>query len=152
MSTHTSTRAEVIADVADAVVHAHHELTQAAERLRSLRPRTARRQRLEHILELAKRLEQIARDRFNAGDVPQLEVIQAGLEVARAQADHKVAQQEEKVSLSQLNALLNEPATTDWEPVESLEDLPAPSFASRIDSACLQFQPRFAARRAGAEG
>ena len=41
-------------------------------------------QRREHILELAKRLEQIARDRFNAGDVAQLEVIEAGLEVARA--------------------------------------------------------------------
>src|SRR5208283_4440457 len=81
-------------------------------------------QRLEHILELAKRLEQIARVRFNAGDVAQLEVIEAGLEVARAQADFKVAQQEEKISLSQLNALLNEPATTDWEPVEALRDLP----------------------------
>jgi cobalt-zinc-cadmium efflux system outer membrane protein len=81
-------------------------------------------QRLAHILELAHRLEQIAKDRFNAGDVAQLEVIQAGLEVARAQADYKVAQQEEKVSLSQLNALLNEPATTDWKPVEALRDLP----------------------------
>jgi cobalt-zinc-cadmium efflux system outer membrane protein len=80
--------------------------------------------RVEHVLELAKRLEQIARDRFNAGDVAQLEVIQAGLEVARAQADYKVAQQEEKISLSQLNALLDEPATTAWEPVESLQDLP----------------------------
>lgn len=81
-------------------------------------------QRMEHILELAKRLEQIARDRFNAGDVAQLEVIQAGLEVARAQADYKVAQQEGRISLSQLNALLDEPATTDWEPVEALQDLP----------------------------
>jgi len=81
-------------------------------------------QRLEHILELAKRLEQIARDRFNAGDVAQLEVIQAGLEVARAQADYTVAQQEEKISLSQLNALLDEPATTAWEPVEALQNLP----------------------------
>jgi cobalt-zinc-cadmium efflux system outer membrane protein len=81
-------------------------------------------QRLEHILELAKRLERIARDRFNAGDVAQLEVIQAGLEVARAQADYKVAQQEEKISLSQLNALLDEPAITGWEPVEALQDLP----------------------------
>lgn len=81
-------------------------------------------QRLAHILELAQRLEQIARDRFNAGDVAQLEVIQAGLEVARAQADHKVAQQEEKISLSQLNALLDEPATTEWDPVEALPDLP----------------------------
>jgi cobalt-zinc-cadmium efflux system outer membrane protein len=81
-------------------------------------------QRQNHILELAKRLEQIARDRFNAGDVAQLEVIQAQLDMARAQADYKVAKQEEKVSLSQLNALLNEPATTDWEPVEALQDLP----------------------------
>jgi cobalt-zinc-cadmium efflux system outer membrane protein len=81
-------------------------------------------QRLEHILELAQRLEQIARDRFNAGDVAQLEVIQTELEVARAEADHKVAQQEEKVSLSQLNALLNEPLTKDWEPGEALHHLP----------------------------
>ena len=81
-------------------------------------------QRQGHLVELTKRLEQIAKDRFNAGDVAQLEVIQAGLEVARAQADYKVAQQEEKISLSQLNALLNEPATTDWEPVAALQDLP----------------------------
>ncbi|MFZ0959375.1 MAG: TolC family protein [Terriglobia bacterium] len=81
-------------------------------------------QRFAHILELAQRLEQIARDRFNAGDVAQLEVIQAGLEVARAEADHKVAQQEERISLSQLNALLDEPATTEWDPVEALPDLP----------------------------
>jgi len=81
-------------------------------------------QRREHILELAKRLEQIAQDRFNAGDVAQLEVIEAGLEVARAQADYKVAQQEEKISLSQLNALVDEPATTDWETAEALQDLP----------------------------
>jgi cobalt-zinc-cadmium efflux system outer membrane protein len=81
-------------------------------------------QRLDHIFELAKRLEQIARDRFNAGDVAQLEVLQAGLEVARAQADYKVAQQEERISLSELNALLDEPATTDWDTVEALQDLP----------------------------
>jgi len=81
-------------------------------------------QRLHHVLELAQRLEQIARERFDAGDVPQLEVIQAGLEVARAQSDYKIAQQEEKVSLAQLNALLNEPATTSWQPGEALQDLP----------------------------
>ncbi|MFN8050156.1 MAG: hypothetical protein U0Q22_01840 [Acidimicrobiales bacterium] len=37
MSNRISSRAEVIADVADAVVHAHHELTEAANRLRSVR-------------------------------------------------------------------------------------------------------------------
>ena len=62
--------------------------------------------RLARVVQLAQRLEQIARQRFEAGDVSQLEVIQAGLEVARAQADFQVARQREKVTLSQLNALL----------------------------------------------
>jgi cobalt-zinc-cadmium efflux system outer membrane protein len=79
-------------------------------------------QRLARVGELAQRLEQIARERFEAGAIPQLEVIQAGLEVSRAQADLQVAQQREKISLSQLNALLNEPASTSWELEGRLED------------------------------
>lgn len=70
-------------------------------------------ERLARVLELAERLERIARDRFEAGDVAQLEVIQAGLEASRAQADRQVAEQREKVSISQINALMNEPAGTD---------------------------------------
>ena len=66
-------------------------------------------------LSLAQRLHDIANDRFQAGDIPQLEVTQAELETARAQADFQVAQQEEKVSLSNLNALLNVPAASDWD-------------------------------------
>lgn len=79
-------------------------------------------ERLGRVVQLAERLAQIARDRFEAGDVAQLEVIQAGLEVSRAQADHQVAEQREKVSLSQLNALMNEPAATSWELAGKLED------------------------------
>jgi len=78
--------------------------------------------RLARLVELAQRLEKIARERFEAGAVPHLEVIQAGLEASRAAADLQVAQQREKVSLSQLNALLNEPAATRWELAGSLED------------------------------
>jgi cobalt-zinc-cadmium efflux system outer membrane protein len=81
-------------------------------------------ERRGHVLTLAQRLQQIAQDRFQAGDVPQLEVIQANLEVTRAQADLKVAQQQEKTSLSLLNALLNEPPTTPWELGETLYQLP----------------------------
>jgi outer membrane protein, heavy metal efflux system len=66
-------------------------------------------------LALAQRLYSIAQDRFNAGDVAQLEVTQAQLEVARAQADLEVAQQEEKVMLSELNSVLNESPQTDWD-------------------------------------
>jgi len=78
--------------------------------------------RLAGVLQLAQRLKQIAQARFEAGDVAQLEVIQAELGVSRAQADLEVAQQREKVSLSQLNALLNEPASTAWELTGGLAD------------------------------
>ena len=93
-------------------------------------------ERLARVVQLAERLEQIARDRFEAGDVPQLEVIQAGLEVSRAQADHQVAEQREKVSMSWLNALLNEPATTNWELAGRLEDAGAiPELQELLDRA-----------------
>jgi len=78
--------------------------------------------RLAEVLKLAQRLQQIAQQRFEAGDVAQLEATQAGLEAARAEADLEVARQREKVSLSQFNALLNEPATTAWELRSTLED------------------------------
>jgi outer membrane protein, heavy metal efflux system len=78
-------------------------------------------------LKLAERLEGIAQARFDAGDVPQLEVAQASLEAARERAAFQVSQQEEKISLSQLNAILNEPSTTDWEIEGALDALPARS-------------------------
>ncbi len=87
-------------------------------------------------LKLAERLEEIARERYEAGAVAQLEVIQAQLAVARARADLQVARQEEKVSLSQLNALLNEPATTAWDLQGSIGDLPPrPDLPELIDRA-----------------
>ena len=69
----------------------------------------------------------IAKSRFDAGDIAQIEVVQADLETARAKADYQVAQQEERVALSQLNALLNEPPTTDWDLGDTLSTVP-PSF------------------------
>ena len=76
------------------------------------------------VLKLAERLHDIARARFEAGDIPQLEVTQAELEVARARADLTVAQQEEKVTLSDLDALLNEPAATNWDLGDAFAMLP----------------------------
>ena len=73
---------------------------------------------------LGERLHDIAQARFDAGDVPQLEVVQSDLEVSRAHADFQIAQQEEKVALSELNALLNEPAGTDWQLEGPLDSLP----------------------------
>ncbi|HKW88933.1 MAG TPA: TolC family protein [Candidatus Acidoferrales bacterium] len=76
-------------------------------------------------LKLAQRLENIAQSRFDAGDVPELEVEQAKLDAAQAQADYQVAQQEEKVALSAFDALLNEPPGTDWALVTPLETMPS---------------------------
>jgi len=98
--------------------------------------------RLARVVELAKRLAQIAEDRFKTGDVAQLEVIQTGLEVSRAEADLEVARQREKVSMSRLNALLDEPATKAWElagtledstPTASLQDLVSRAYQSNPD-------------------
>jgi len=77
-------------------------------------------------LKLAQRLQDIANSRFQAGDIPQLEVIQSELETARAKAGVQVAEQEEKVALSNLNALLNEPATTAWDLGDVFGVLPPP--------------------------
>jgi len=84
--------------------------------------RTAER---EEALTLAKRIRDIAQQRFQSGDVPQLEVIQAQLEESRAEADLTVTKEEEKVAWSALNALLNEPAETDWQLQGTLEDTPS---------------------------
>lgn len=75
-------------------------------------------------LKLAERLHDIADARFQAGDIPQLEVTQAALEMARAQAGLQVAQQEENVALSDLNALLNMPATANWDLGDAFDMLP----------------------------
>lgn len=74
---------------------------------------------------LAKRLRDIAQQRYETGDVPQLELFQADLVLSQAQADYQVAQQQEKVALSDFNLLLNEPANTDWDLVTALDGLPS---------------------------
>ncbi|HLJ41811.1 MAG TPA: TolC family protein [Candidatus Acidoferrales bacterium] len=74
---------------------------------------------------LAKRLRDIAQQRYETGDVPQLEVFQADLVLSQAQADYQVAQQEEKVALSDFNLLLNEPPSTEWDLSTPLDGLPS---------------------------
>ena len=92
--------------------------------------------RLGELVRLTARLKQIAQDRFQAGAAPQLEVIQADLQLAQAQGAFQVAREREKVSLSQLNALLNEPARTSWELTGTLQDpLPDASLQDLVERA-----------------
>ena len=75
-------------------------------------------------LKPAERLHGIAKERFDAGDVAELEVVQADLEFSRAEAESQVARQEQKIALNELDTLLNEPAATDWDLAGALDALP----------------------------
>jgi len=75
---------------------------------------------------LAARLKEIAQARFESGDIAQLEVTQAELELSRANADAQVAKREEDIALSQLDVLLNAPASTSWDLATGLDGLPQP--------------------------
>ncbi|HVS74173.1 MAG TPA: TolC family protein [Candidatus Acidoferrales bacterium] len=95
----------------------------------------------QHVADLVKRLQEIAQARFDAGDVPQLEVFQAGLEVARAETELEVARQLEKVALSRLNALLNEPSAAEWDLQSGLELLPPAIALDELVSRAQQSNP-----------
>jgi cobalt-zinc-cadmium efflux system outer membrane protein len=85
---------------------------------------------------LAERLRDIAKERFEAGAVAQVEVFRAEAEVAKAQAELLLARESQKIALSQLNALLNQPAATTWELAGSPEDmLPPVSLEAAIQRA-----------------
>jgi outer membrane protein, heavy metal efflux system len=95
----------------------------------------------EELLGLARRLRDIAQARFEAGDVAQLEVIQADLEAGRADAELQLAREEEEVAMSRLNALLNEPSGTRWELATPLEMLPTAAALAELKERALQSNP-----------
>jgi cobalt-zinc-cadmium efflux system outer membrane protein len=75
-------------------------------------------------LDLATRIRDIVQQRFDAGDVAQIEVIQADVELARTTADYETAAQTEKIADAQLAALLNLPVTEAANVQGRLSDLP----------------------------
>jgi outer membrane protein, heavy metal efflux system len=75
---------------------------------------------------LAARLKEIAQARFESGDIAQLEVTQAELELSRANADAQVAKREEDIALSRLNVLLNASASSSWDLASALDGFPRP--------------------------
>lgn len=108
-------------DIATVERRVRHDVRDAYFRVAFARSATLQR---DEASKLAQRLHDIANARFQAGDIPELEVTQAELESARAKANLQVAHQEEKVALSDLNALLNEPATLDWDLGAAFDVLP----------------------------
>jgi len=108
--------------------------------------------------QLASRLKEIAEARFESGDIPQLEVTQAALELSRSKADAQAAKREEEIALSQLNVLLNEPMSTSWDlatgldgslPTLNLESLLAKATDSNPEIAQLLQETRTEESRTG---
>lgn len=73
---------------------------------RSLTQR-AQAEQAKSAFDLAARTKNVVQQRFDAGDVAELEVIQADVELARADADYQLAAQAQRSSDAQLAALLN---------------------------------------------
>ena len=69
----------------------------------------AQRDQLKDAQDLAVRTRETVQQRYDAGDVAELEVIQADVESARAQVDHETAQQSMRSADAQLAGLLNRP-------------------------------------------
>lgn len=123
-----------IAALARQIRHAVRDAFYQAEFAKAVSAQKAELQTLAH------RLRDIAQSRFEAGDVAQLEVIQADLEAARADAELQLAHQEEGVAMSRLNALLNEPAVARWDLVSALDALPTAPTA-QLDELAVQSNP-----------
>ena len=87
-------------------------------------------------LALSSRIKDIVQQRFNAGDVAEIEVIQADVELARAEADYEMVQQTEKSADVLLGALLNRKFDDHLQLDGRLDDLPsAIAMESVIDTA-----------------
>jgi cobalt-zinc-cadmium efflux system outer membrane protein len=89
-------------------------------------------------LDLATHIRDTVQLRFEAGDVAQLEVIQAEVELARIEADYEVAVQAQKIADAQLAALVNRPLDAPWDLQGRLGDVPGPQSLPGLTDAALR--------------
>jgi len=89
-------------------------------------------------LDLATRTKDVVRQRFEAGDVAELEVIQADVELARADADYQFASQLQRAAEVQLAALLNRSLTAALNLGGSAEELPTVMPLEQFASTAMQ--------------
>src|SRR5262249_45046860 len=75
-------------------------------------------------MELAARLKEIVQQRYDAGDVAQLDVIQSDVELARATADFEAIAQGQKSAGAELAALLSRPLDQQWNLRGALDKFP----------------------------
>jgi cobalt-zinc-cadmium efflux system outer membrane protein len=103
------------------------------------------------VLDLAERARQVAQARFDEGAAPRLDVLQAGLGLARAQADADLARSARASVMADLNAVLNQPPGQSVAVVGDLADAPAvPNFGHAMTLASSSNGDLLAAEREAA--
>ena len=101
-------------------------------------------QRARQDLELAQNILRQARIRFEAGDVPQLDVMRASVEVGRAANRLTAAKNDLSMAGTALNALLARPLRTPIAIVDSLVYQPVETDLDRLTAAALKQRPDLA--------
>ncbi|HZD95299.1 MAG TPA: TolC family protein [Candidatus Sulfotelmatobacter sp.] len=82
-------------------------------------------------LDISTRIRDLAQQRFEVGDVAQLEVLQADVELARSSADYEITAQAQRAADVALAALLNRQLGADLSLQGKLDEVPlAPEFES----------------------
>ncbi len=92
-------------------------------------------------LDLTTKTRDIVQQRYDAGDVAQLEVIQADVEVARAEADSEMAQQARTSADVGLAALLNRKLDAELKLQGRLDEIPAVPTVDAVIDAALHSNP-----------
>lgn len=95
-------------------------------------------------LHLAQNILRQAHIRFEAGDVPELDVLRASVEVGRASNRQSAAQNELSVARAGLNALLARPLQTPFSLADSLAYEPVEADLDQLNAAALRQRPDLA--------
>jgi len=101
----------------------------------------AQTQQAKLTLGLAQQLRDSVEQRFELGDVAQLEVIQADVELARIKADYELARALERAADAQLAALLNLPLDRPLDLDGRIEELPLPVTLDVVEQRASQSNP-----------
>jgi len=115
-----------------------HRAREAFFRVLSARAQT---QQTKLTLDLAQQLRDSVEQRYQAGDVAQLEVIQAEVEFARVRADYELARASERSADVQFEALLNLPLDRAPDLDGHIEDLPRAVTLEVLTQTALQSNP-----------
>lgn len=95
-------------------------------------------QQSKEALDLVQRTRDLVQERYNTGDVAQLEVIQADVELARANADYETVAQEQRTADVQLAAMLNRPLSTGVSVTGNLDEVPPAPALDALTTQALQ--------------